>query len=109
MDNLLDLAILEFRSAETGDVIRQFPTERQIAAFQQAAELDTSQEERSFEQAESFSPVQATNAQSEIAPIVTPIATPSPSPSISTSYSASGGGEVSQSPSGGETTQSILV
>ncbi len=39
VDNFLDLAILEVRSQETGDVIRQFPNERQIAAFQRAEEL----------------------------------------------------------------------
>jgi len=39
VDNLLDLAILEYRSQE-GDVIRQFPTQGQIQAFQRAAELD---------------------------------------------------------------------
>ena len=32
VDNLLDMAILEFRAAETGDVIRQYPTESQIRA-----------------------------------------------------------------------------
>lgn len=40
VDNLLDLAILEYRSQE-GEVIRQFPTQGQIQAFQRAAELDT--------------------------------------------------------------------
>ncbi|MBL1146887.1 MAG: hypothetical protein HND56_10290 [Pseudomonadota bacterium] len=39
VDNLLDLAILEYRSQE-GEVIRQFPTQGQIQAFQRAAELD---------------------------------------------------------------------
>lgn len=36
VDNLLDMAILEVRSSDTGDVVRQFPTEYQIRAFQQA-------------------------------------------------------------------------
>ncbi|TNE31866.1 MAG: hypothetical protein EP349_03255 [Alphaproteobacteria bacterium] len=39
VDNLLDLAILEYRSQE-GEVIRQFPTQGQIQAFQRAAELE---------------------------------------------------------------------
>ncbi len=42
VDNLLDVAILEIRSHDTGDVIRQFPTEQQIASFQRAAELENS-------------------------------------------------------------------
>ena len=36
MDNFLDLAIIEIRSSETGDVIRQFPTEKQIEAFKRS-------------------------------------------------------------------------
>ena len=44
VDNYLDLAILEVRSQETGDIIRQYPTEKQIEAFQRAAELETTNE-----------------------------------------------------------------
>jgi len=40
MDNHLDMAILEQRSAETGEVVRQYPSEAQIRAFQRAAELE---------------------------------------------------------------------
>jgi hypothetical protein len=35
MDNLQDVAILEYRSSE-GDVIRQYPTEKQIEAYKRA-------------------------------------------------------------------------
>lgn len=42
LDNTLDLVILEFRSFETGDVIRQFPTEGQIQQFERVAELENS-------------------------------------------------------------------
>jgi len=45
MDNQLDVAILEFRSRETGDVIRQFPTEQQIRAFERASELELQRSE----------------------------------------------------------------
>lgn len=45
MDNQLDMAILEFRSSETGDVVRQYPTESQIRAFQRAAELEARETE----------------------------------------------------------------
>lgn len=40
VDNQLDMAILEFRSQQTGDVIRQYPTEPQIRAIQRAADLE---------------------------------------------------------------------
>lgn len=36
VDNFLDLAIIEIRSSETGDVVRQFPTEKQIEAFKRS-------------------------------------------------------------------------
>ncbi len=39
VDNLLDLAILEFRASDTGDILRQYPTEQQLQSFQRAAQL----------------------------------------------------------------------
>ena len=51
VDNFLDLAILEVRSQETGDVIRQFPTEFQIRAFQRASELEQKSSDNRLEQA----------------------------------------------------------
>lgn len=44
VDNELDLAILEFRSSDTGDVVRQYPTEPQIRAFQRAAQAAAEKE-----------------------------------------------------------------
>jgi hypothetical protein len=41
VDNLLDIAILEVRSSDTGDVIRQFPTEYQIQVFERAERAAT--------------------------------------------------------------------
>lgn len=41
MDNQLNVAILEFRSGSSGEVIRQYPTEFQLRAFQRAAQLET--------------------------------------------------------------------
>lgn len=41
MDNQLDMAIIEYRAADTGDVVRQYPTEAQIQAFSRAAETET--------------------------------------------------------------------
>lgn len=46
VDNHLDLAILEFKSASTGDVMRQYPTEKQIAGYQRAAQLESNKEQR---------------------------------------------------------------
>ena len=41
-----DLAILEFKSVKTGDVVRQYPTEKQIAGYQRAAQLVESKNQR---------------------------------------------------------------
>ncbi|MEZ0222986.1 MAG: hypothetical protein ACAH83_00405 [Alphaproteobacteria bacterium] len=38
VDNLQNVAILEYRSSE-GDVVRQYPTEAQIQAFKRAARI----------------------------------------------------------------------
>lgn len=46
VDTLLDLAILEFRSASTGEVVRQYPTEPQIRAIQRAAQLEANKEQQ---------------------------------------------------------------
>ena len=56
VDANLDLAILEFKSSETGDILRQYPTESQIADYQRAAQLEAQKEVRE----QSF----ANNAQS---------------------------------------------
>lgn len=40
IDNQLDMAIIEYRSSDTGDVVRQYPTEAQIQAFSRAAETE---------------------------------------------------------------------
>jgi len=45
IDSGLDLVILEFKSAETGDVVRQYPTERQIRTIQRVAQLEGNKEE----------------------------------------------------------------
>lgn len=41
VDNLQNVAILEYRSAKTGDVLRQYPTQGQINAFKRAEQLQT--------------------------------------------------------------------
>lgn len=64
VDNLLDLAILEFRSQE-GEVLRQFPTQGQIQAFQRAAELDTRTE---TPESSGFTPVNTNNGRETTTP-----------------------------------------
>lgn len=103
VDNLLDLAILEFRASETGDVVRQYPTESQIRAFQRASELDARRAEAVAHQArqeallhQQTSSVQATtDAPSETyvapAPQPAPARVAAPAPSVSAPATSSGG------------------
>ena len=46
VDDNVKLAILEYRSSKTGDVKRQYPSEEQIRAFQEAERIRVSSEER---------------------------------------------------------------
>lgn len=39
VDNLTNIAMIEFRDSETGAVVNQFPSEKQILAFQKAESL----------------------------------------------------------------------
>lgn len=36
VDNLQNVAILEYRSSKTGEIVRQYPTQQQISAFKRA-------------------------------------------------------------------------
>ncbi len=45
LDSGAERAILEVRSSETGDVVKQYPSEAQIRAFQRAASLKQQQNE----------------------------------------------------------------
>lgn len=60
IDNTLNLAIIEYRSTQTGDVLRQYPTKAQIQAFSRAAELDARKaaEEAAAAQAQVDRPVE---------------------------------------------------
>ncbi len=52
VDNLQNVAILEYRSSRTGEVVRQYPTQSQIQAFKRAAQTvqaDISQQDVSTE------------------------------------------------------------
>ena len=43
VDNLQNVAILEYRSSKTGEVLQQFPTQAQIEAFKHAEQLQVAQ------------------------------------------------------------------
>jgi len=50
LDSAAQRAILEVRSSETGEVVSQYPSEAQMRAFQQAARLDTAQQQAAARQ-----------------------------------------------------------
>ena len=45
VDNLQNVAILEYRSSKTGEVLQQFPTQAQIEAFKHAEQLQVAQKQ----------------------------------------------------------------
>ena len=62
VDNILDIAILEIRNSDNGELVQQFPNERQINAFAKAEEL---QQEQAQQRKQEFKEValDITNAQ----------------------------------------------
>lgn len=101
VDTELDKAILEFRSSETGDVIRQYPTESQIRAFQRASQIAAEKEAAALS---------SQGAQVEQQPSLAD--THQPAPVAAAAPVATGGAVVSTSlSSAGEATvaQSVLV
>jgi len=107
VDNFLDLAILEVRSQETGDVIRQFPNERQIAAFQRAEELSARRAAAATE-----ARVATTNAPSDTSTnnITVNVSSSAPAPSSSeTAEPISSTPAPTANADTGTSTQSVLV
>jgi hypothetical protein len=47
VDNLQNVAILEYRSSRTGEVIQQYPSQAQINAFRRAAHIHVEQHHES--------------------------------------------------------------
>lgn len=82
VDTSLDRAILEFRANETGDVVRQYPTETQLRAFARASKIEAQRdaqqraaiESRNVENAAPEAP------QPEAQQVSKPQAQPTPSP-----------------------------
>lgn len=45
VDNLQNVAILEYRSSRTGEVVQQYPTQTQIAAFKRAESIEAKRQQ----------------------------------------------------------------
>lgn len=100
MDDKVNLAILEYKSSE-GEVIRQYPSESQIRAFQRSSELQEKQQQaRAAEQQAAAAPEGPSFEVSSVAPTPTQV----------TASPATGGTEdvAAASPSTGST-QSVVV
>lgn len=78
VDNELDMAIIEIRSQETGDIIRQYPTESQIRAFVRASEIQARDEEAALRQA--LVAARQQPSSSPDIPDAAPVASPAPAP-----------------------------
>ncbi len=76
IDNTLDMAIIEYRSAE-GDVVHQYPTEAQIQAFSRAAETEA----RQAQAAQAATPQPAAEATVADIPDAPQVAQPAPATS----------------------------
>ncbi len=106
VDNLLDVAILEFRNSG-GEVIRQYPSKAQLRGYERAAELK--------DRPGSETPTVAVEEGDGESPSVSVDFTssspsPSPSPAPSSASAAPGGQGFGSAPvSSGSTSQSIFV
>ena len=54
-------AVLHYRDAETGKTVKQYPSEKQVQAYQRAAALDEARPEQATESGESSGPDHAQN------------------------------------------------
>ena len=99
MDNLQNVAILEYRSLTTGEVVQQYPTQSQIDAFKRAEHLS-----QKFHHTTEV-PVPEQSAAPHVA-ITSAKAPSAPAPAAATT--ASSGGDAGGGNSGGSTT-SVLA
>lgn len=58
VDNLRDVAFLEYVSSDSGKVIRQYPNEKQINAYERAGQLEQQAPAQSSESKPSVTPAQ---------------------------------------------------
>jgi hypothetical protein len=113
VDNELDMAIIEIRSQETGDIIRQYPTESQIRAFVRASEIQARDEEAALREALVSARQQSNTSSAPVSVSDTPATSVTASPSVAadvpstTAVSVSGGFEVSAPQA--QSTQSVTV
>lgn len=101
MDNQLDRAIIEVRSSDSGQVLRQYPTEAQLRAFARAEALKAARQsaERAQQNIE-FSGVSVgtgSSAPAAEAQVQAPQATVAPAPASAVSAALNGGATSTQS------------
>lgn len=90
IDNNLDMAIIEYRSAE-GDVVHQYPTEAQIQAFSRAAEIEA-RVEQATQDVVADAPAPAVAADTPDAPqAAAPATSAEAAPATSVNVTADGG------------------
>ncbi|MDD9901809.1 MAG: hypothetical protein OXT65_12605 [Alphaproteobacteria bacterium] len=100
MDNLQNVAILEYRSSE-GEILRQYPTQKQIDAFKQAQRLaERGREARVAAEAARSAPRSEAAA---VAPEGVPVAAPTETASAPSAPSEDSAGDSGAAP------QSIVV
>ncbi len=117
MDNLQNVAIIEVRARDTGEVVNQYPTEEQIRAIKRAAELEERNiQESSREMAQQYSNNTATDASGSSEASATVAAASVYAGSAQSVQSADVSADVAVASSGGDTapatgdyTQSVVV
>jgi hypothetical protein len=106
MDNLQNVAILEYRSSKTGEVIQQYPNQAHIQAFKQAEKLAAAIEPAPQQTVDAHEG-DATTASSS-APVVVAQSAETPAPKAAPVHVAAPAEEHS-SPSPSHSTQSVVV
>lgn len=77
VDLNFDRAVLQIRDSETGDVVRQFPTESQLEAYRRAQTAQQVQQQQTAEPAPS---VEASSGQQQVVQAPAPQAQTAPTP-----------------------------
>ncbi len=112
VDNELDMAIIEIRSQETGDIIRQYPTESQIRAFVRASEIQARDAESALRESliearqQSGASAPSAEAQAPVSTAPAPSVAPESAPVASAPTVSAGFESSSAQP---QSTQSVTV
>jgi len=83
VDTNFNEAVIQVRNADTGDVVRQFPSESTLRARQQAESLTSSQAERQRSQEDvevNTTPIESGDASQNVAAQAAEAAVPAPNP-----------------------------